>query len=58
VVNLANKGWKQALQDDTHLANGLNVTQGKLTCAPVAKAQHLISISIDEALKLPTQVAA
>jgi alanine dehydrogenase len=58
VINLANKGWKQALRDDAHLANGLNVTGGKLTCAPVAKAQNLTSISVEEALELPTQVAA
>ncbi|MCD7060163.1 alanine dehydrogenase [Pelagibacterium xiamenense] len=34
---LANKGWKQALADDMHLRNGLNVSAGKITCAPVAQ---------------------
>ncbi len=58
VVNLANKGWKQALRDDTHLANGLNVTGGHLTCAPVGEAQNLPSISIEKALELPARVAA
>ena len=38
---LANKGWKQALIDDTHLRNGLNVCAGKLTCAPVAQVHGL-----------------
>ena len=32
------KGWKQALADDPHLRNGLNVAFGKVTCKPVAEA--------------------
>lgn len=35
-VKIANKGWKQALKDDAHLKNGLNVCEGKITCEPVA----------------------
>jgi alanine dehydrogenase len=35
-VALANKGWRQALRDDPHLKNGLNVCQGKVTYAAVA----------------------
>jgi hypothetical protein len=31
------KGWRQALRDDAHLKNGLNVCQGKVTYAAVAK---------------------
>jgi alanine dehydrogenase len=38
VLALADKGWKQALRDDTHLRNGLNVCAGKVTCAEVAEA--------------------
>ena len=38
---LADKGWKQALKDDPHLRNGLNVHAGKLTCRPVAEAHGL-----------------
>lgn len=38
---LADKGWKQALRDDVHLRNGLNVHDGKLTCEPVAQAHGL-----------------
>ncbi len=52
VVNLANKGWKQALNDDIHLRAGLNVSAGKVTCAPVAAAQGLKSISPEEAMGL------
>jgi alanine dehydrogenase len=36
-VAIANKGWKQALKDDAHLRNGLNVCQGKVTFAAVAR---------------------
>lgn len=39
VLALANKGVKQALLDDAHLLNGLNVSQGKLTYEAVATAQ-------------------
>jgi alanine dehydrogenase len=35
-VALATKGWRQALRDDPHLKNGLNVCQGKVTYAAVA----------------------
>jgi len=38
---LADKGWKQALKDDPHLRNGLNVHAGKITCQPVAEAHGL-----------------
>jgi alanine dehydrogenase len=34
---LANKGYKKALQDDPHLANGLNVYEGAITHEAVAK---------------------
>jgi alanine dehydrogenase len=36
-VALATKGWRQALRDDPHLKNGLNVCQGKVTYAAVAR---------------------
>jgi len=36
VLALANKGWRQALQDDLHLRNGLNVAEGRVTCREVA----------------------
>ena len=36
-VALANKGWRQALRDDAHLKNGLNVCEGKVTYAAVAQ---------------------
>ena len=38
---LADKGWKQALKDDVHLRDGLNVHDGRITCKPVADAHGL-----------------
>jgi alanine dehydrogenase len=37
VAALANKGWKQALADDPHLADGLNVVEGAIV-HPAVKA--------------------
>ena len=34
---LADKGWRAALRDDPHLAAGLNVAGGQVTCEPVAR---------------------
>ena len=38
---LADKCWQRALAEDPHLLAGLNVHDGKLTCAPVAEAHGL-----------------
>jgi alanine dehydrogenase len=38
---LADKGWKQALKDDVHLREGLNVCDCKIACKPVADAHRL-----------------
>jgi alanine dehydrogenase len=40
-MKLAERGWQQALRDDPHLRNGLNVALGKVTHAEVAKALAL-----------------
>jgi alanine dehydrogenase len=37
-LTLADKGWRQALKDDPHLKNGLNVAHGQVTYEAVAKA--------------------
>ncbi len=37
MLALANKGYKKALQDDPHLANGLNVYEGAIAHEAVAK---------------------
>ena len=36
-LQIADKGWRQALQDNVHLRNGLNVAFGKVTCREVAE---------------------
>ena len=38
VLALADKGWRQALRDDPHLREGLNVAAGRVTCREVAQA--------------------
>lgn len=54
VLALANKGARQAMQDDPHLANGLNVAQGQLTNQSVGKALGIDSITPEQAIgKLP-----
>lgn len=51
MLNLANKGWRQACADDEHLLNGLNVHAGKLTYYAVGKALGMDVISPALALK-------
>jgi len=41
VVALAQKGWKQALKDDEHLQNGLNICEGKVTYQSVAEVHQM-----------------
>ena len=41
VLKLANKGAKQALNADPHLADGLNVYEGKIAHEAVAEALDL-----------------
>ena len=38
VLSLANQGYKQAMRQDPHLLNGLNVCKGRLTHKAVANA--------------------
>lgn len=38
---LAKKGWKQALCDDEHLRNGLNICEGKVTYKAVADIHNM-----------------
>ena len=40
-VEIANRGWREALRADESLAQGLNTHQGALSCAPVAQAHNL-----------------
>ena len=41
VVEIANQGWRAALQADAALQQGLNTHEGTVTCRPVAEAHGL-----------------
>ena len=47
---LANKGWKKACQDDSHLAAGLNVHAGQVTYQAVADALGYKHLPLESAL--------
>jgi alanine dehydrogenase len=49
-IALADKGWRQALRDDSSLALGLNTHDGQLTYEPVASAHGLEHREVDEVL--------
>jgi alanine dehydrogenase len=50
-VELANKGWHDALKADKALALGLNTHDGELTNAPVAEAHGYTSTDLNGLLK-------
>ena len=49
-VEMANRGWRDALRADASLALGLNTYAGQLTCEPVAEAHGLPYTPISEVL--------
>lgn len=49
-LQIANKGWKQALKDDAGLAKGLNVYNGQVTFKAVADDQNLSYTSVADVL--------
>ncbi len=51
VLSIADKGWRQALTDDPHLREGLNVHAGRITHAAVASSLGHEHWSADEALR-------
>ena len=50
VLALADKGWKRALRDDAHLANGLNIARGHVTHRAVAEALGLPYTPVEAAI--------
>ena len=52
VLALADKGYRQALGEDPHLRNGLNVYEGKVTYREVAAALKLKFTPAEAALRL------
>ncbi|QBY02167.1 alanine dehydrogenase [Rhodophyticola sp. CCM32] len=51
LIALADKGWRQACEEDAHLLNGLNTHGGKLTNYAVGKALEIDVLSPALALK-------
>jgi alanine dehydrogenase len=50
VVEIANRGWRDALRRDPSFALGLNTHEGAVTCAPVADAHGLPGVALAEVL--------
>ena len=50
-VELANRGWRDALQADPALALGLNTYDGHIIYGPVAEALGMTSLTLDEVLR-------
>jgi alanine dehydrogenase len=49
-VELANRGWREALRADAELARGLNTHQGRLTNEPVARAHGYHAVPLADVL--------
>src|SRR6266508_2696690 len=49
-LELADRGWRDALRADRSLALGLNTHDGHLTYGPVAEAHDLEALTLDEVL--------
>ena len=50
VLALADKGWRKAVSDDPHLANGVNVVHRKLTSEAVARSLDLAYTPLKQAM--------
>nr|WP_321466369.1 alanine dehydrogenase [uncultured Desulfobulbus sp.] len=51
VLTLAAQGWQQAAKADPGIAAGVNMVDGKLTCAAVAQAFGLPHVPLEEMLR-------
>ncbi|HHY42676.1 MAG TPA: alanine dehydrogenase [Thermoanaerobacterales bacterium] len=51
ILEMAKKGWKQAVLDDEALAKGVNVMNGKITNKAVAEAHNLPYYPLEEVMK-------
>jgi alanine dehydrogenase len=49
-VQIANKGWKKAMQENREIKRGANVIRGEITCPGVADAFGLNHVPIDKLL--------
>jgi alanine dehydrogenase len=50
MLEIANRGWREALSRDPAFAVGLNTHEGSITCAPVADAHGLPAVPLAEVL--------
>src|ERR1700744_701396 len=49
-LQIANRGWREALRNDDALALGLNAYGGVLTCPPVAESLELPQVPLEKVL--------
>jgi len=49
-LNIANRGWREAVRADAALAEGVNVAEGRVVYRPVAEAHGLPYTPLDELL--------
>jgi alanine dehydrogenase len=49
-VELANRGWREALRADPALAKGLNTFAGQVTYGPVADAHDMAHLPVADVL--------
>ncbi|MEZ5932306.1 MAG: alanine dehydrogenase [Alphaproteobacteria bacterium] len=56
-LRIAEKGWVQALKDDPHLRNGLNVWNGQVTCEPVARDLGYRYVPAEDAIATQSKAA-
>ncbi|MDY6855030.1 MAG: alanine dehydrogenase [Thermodesulfobacteriota bacterium] len=47
IVEIANKGWKDAIKDNSQIKQGINVVRGRVTCKGVSDAFGLDFVPID-----------
>ena len=50
ILQLANKGWKTACQENEELKRGLNIINGEIVYKAVADAFGLSSVEVDKFL--------
>jgi alanine dehydrogenase len=49
-LELAGRGWREAMHADPALAKGLNTHDGALVCAPVAAAHGMAATPLEDVL--------
>jgi len=50
VLEIANRGWRDAVRDDAALAEGVNVVEGSVVYEPVASAHGMVPVPLAAAL--------